>query len=196
MSWWTDDRVTELKKLWIDGHSANEIFRMIGAPSRNAVTGKLHRFGLLGKDKRVRLPPARPARAAAPPKLTTPSKPPKPDAAAAILVNVAPVKASGVAALQSAHVPADGGQREAQPAKPLRPERVEPPGSATVLTLGAAMCKWPIGDPARDDLTFCGGRAVRGPYCRTHADLAYRPAPTRPGRSAADDLTRSLRRYI
>src|SRR5690242_19504857 len=31
---------------------------------------------------------------------------------------------------------------------------VEEPGSATVLTLGAHMCKWPIGDPASDNSTF------------------------------------------
>ena len=32
----------------------------------------------------------------------------------------------------------------------------EAPGLATVLTLGAHMCKWPIGDPALDSFTFCG----------------------------------------
>ncbi|MGZ8364372.1 MAG: GcrA family cell cycle regulator, partial [Caulobacteraceae bacterium] len=52
----------------------------------------------------------------------------------------------------------------------------EEPGSATVLTLGAHMCKWPIGDPSSDEFTFCGRRASEGVYCGDHARLAYQPA--------------------
>src|SRR4051794_14808781 len=36
---------------------------------------------------------------------------------------------------------------------PMPANYVEEPGSATVLTLGAHMCKWPIGDPASDGFT-------------------------------------------
>jgi GcrA cell cycle regulator len=72
----------------------------------------------------------------------------------------------------------------------------EEPGSATVLTLGAHMCKWPIGDPAVDGFSFCGRRTdVDGPYCATHSRVAYQPQQTRK-RSGASDLARSLRRYI
>ena len=73
---------------------------------------------------------------------------------------------------------------------------VEEPGSATVLTLGAHMCKWPIGDPATDSFTFCGRRSDGdGPYCVNHARIAYQPQQPRK-RSAVSELTRSLRRYI
>jgi GcrA cell cycle regulator len=72
---------------------------------------------------------------------------------------------------------------------------VEAPGSATVLTLGAHMCKWPIGDPSTSEFSFCGRRASDGPYCGEHAQVAYQPAQKK-GRSAASDLARSLRRYI
>jgi GcrA cell cycle regulator len=73
---------------------------------------------------------------------------------------------------------------------------VEEPGSATVLTLGAHMCKWPIGDPATDGFTFCGRRSDGdGPYCVNHARIAYQPQQPRK-RSAVSELTRSLRRYI
>jgi GcrA cell cycle regulator len=73
---------------------------------------------------------------------------------------------------------------------------VEERGSATVLTLGAHMCKWPIGDPASEDFTFCGRRAAdEGPYCVEHARLAYQPAQMKKKSSAAE-LARSLRRYI
>ena len=73
---------------------------------------------------------------------------------------------------------------------------VEEPGTATVLTLGAHMCKWPIGDPSTDNFTFCGRRAGSdGPYCVEHARVAYQPQQAKK-RSGASELARSLRRYI
>jgi GcrA cell cycle regulator len=73
----------------------------------------------------------------------------------------------------------------------------EETGSATVLTLGAHMCKWPIGDPSADGFSFCGRRTgEEGPYCGEHARLAYQPQQKKVKRSADGDLARSLRRYI
>jgi GcrA cell cycle regulator len=71
----------------------------------------------------------------------------------------------------------------------------EEPGSATVLTLGAHMCKWPIGDPSSDGFTFCGRRINEGSYCVEHARVAYQPQQKK-GKGSAADLARSLRRYI
>jgi GcrA cell cycle regulator len=73
------------------------------------------------------------------------------------------------------------------------------PGTATVLTLGAHMCKWPIGDPSSDEFSFCGRRSGdEGPYCVEHARVAYQPAQKKKagGRDGASELARSLRRYI
>jgi GcrA cell cycle regulator len=76
------------------------------------------------------------------------------------------------------------------------PGFVEQPGTATVLTLGAHMCKWPIGDPTSAEFTFCGRRASEeGPYCIEHARVAYQPPQAKKKTSAAE-LARSLRRYI
>ena len=85
----------------------------------------------------------------------------------------------------------------AQPPVPLPAVREEP-GSATVLTLGAHMCKWPIGDPSTDGFSFCGRRTSQeGPYCVEHARVAYQPQQKKTGRrSEESDLARSLRRYI
>jgi len=70
------------------------------------------------------------------------------------------------------------------------------PGTATVLTLGAHMCKWPIGDPSTEDFTFCGRRAGEdGPYCTDHARIAYQP-PQSKKKGSVTELARSLRRYI
>jgi GcrA cell cycle regulator len=83
------------------------------------------------------------------------------------------------------------------PVAPTLPSilRQESPGSATVLTLGAHMCKWPIGDPATEGFTFCGKGSQDGPYCDAHAQIAYQPQQARK-KSGASDLARSLRRYI
>ncbi|PXA89962.1 GcrA cell cycle regulator, partial [Caulobacter sp. D4A] len=80
-----------------------------------------------------------------------------------------------------------------QPSVPVL--RNEAPGSATVLTLGAHMCKWPIGDPSSDGFTFCGRRSSEGPYCVEHARVAYQPQQTKK-KGGATELARSLRRYI
>ncbi|WP_309087637.1 GcrA family cell cycle regulator [Phenylobacterium sp.] len=165
---WTDERVELLKKLWLDGLSASQIAKQLGGVTRNAVIGKVHRLGLSGR--------------------ATPSKPQR-------TVFKAPRPARVATAAPSAP------RRIAEPvaaAPAPSPVRYvdEAPGMATVLTLGAHMCKWPIGDPALDSFTFCGRRTDEtGPYCCEHAQVAYQPAQVKKKSSAAE-LARSLRRYI
>jgi len=170
---WTDERVDVLKKLWLDGLSASQIAKQLGGVTRNAVIGKVHRLGLSG-----RAAPSQPARPVfkaprpARPISTTPSAPRR-------------------LAEPSATAPA------ASPAPaPVPALRIEEPGSATVLTLGAHMCKWPIGDPSSDEFTFCGRRASESPYCVEHARVAYQPAQTGKKKTGPNELARSLRRYI
>ena len=83
------------------------------------------------------------------------------------------------------------------PSQPIQPYIAEEPGTATVLTLGAHMCKWPIGDPSTDAFSFCGRQANDGiPYCSHHARVAYQPQQKKSGKRAdGGDLARSLRRY-
>ncbi|MFZ5719266.1 MAG: GcrA family cell cycle regulator [Pseudomonadota bacterium] len=165
---WTDERVELLKKLWQDGLSASQIAKQLGGVTRNAVIGKVHRLGLSG-----RAAPSKPQR--------TVFKAPRPARPAA----AAPSAPRRIAEPASAHAPPT----------PVR-HVDEKPGTATVLTLGAHMCKWPIGDPASDSFTFCGRRSEEtGPYCHEHAQVAYQPAQAKKKSSAAE-LARSLRRYI
>ncbi len=170
---WTDDRVTTLKKLWLDGLSASQIAKQLGGVTRNAVIGKVHRLGLSG-----RAAPSQPARPA--------FKAPRPARPAATTMPSAPRR---VIAAEPASLPAVA----QQPSVPAF--RAEEPGSATVLTLGAHMCKWPIGDPSTDGFTFCGRRSSDGPYCNEHARVAYQPQQTKK-KSGPTELARSLRRYI
>ncbi|MGH6889575.1 MAG: GcrA family cell cycle regulator [Rhizomicrobium sp.] len=46
---WTDERIEQLKSLWIEGLSASRIAKVMGGISRNAVIGKVHRLGLAGR---------------------------------------------------------------------------------------------------------------------------------------------------
>lgn len=163
---WTDERVETLKKLWLDGLSASQIAKQLGGVTRNAVIGKVHRLGLSG-----RAAPSHPSR----PSFKAP-RPPRP-------MSISPRPRSLEPRIH--HAPA-----------PRPAPYVDLPGTATVLTLGAHMCKWPIGDPSSDDFSFCGRRAVdEGPYCVDHARVAYAP-PQGKKKATVAELTRSLRRYI
>jgi len=165
---WTDERVELLKKLWQDGLSASQIAKQLGGVTRNAVIGKVHRLGLSG-----RAAPSKPAR--------TVFKAPRP----ARPVTAAPSAPRRIADASTAMVSAPTPVRYVD----------ETPGTATVLTLGAHMCKWPIGDPSLDSFTFCGRRSGDGPYCDEHAHVAYQPSQAKK-RSGPNELARSLRRYI
>ena len=164
---WTEDRVGALKKLWLEGQSASQIAKQLGGGvTRNAVIGKVHRLGLSG-----RAAPSQPARATFRPARPRPTP------------TQAPSAPRRIEALQP---------RASMPV-PARPTMPELPGTATVMTLGAHMCNWPIGDPSSTEFSFCGRRASEGVYCVEHARVAYQPSMKKGG---ANDLARQLRRYI
>lgn len=52
-------------------------------------------------------------------------------------------------------------------------------GGVTLMELTPKMCRWPVGDPRKDDFRFCGDYAEPGKsYCCQHHALAYyRTAP-------------------
>ena len=169
---WTEDRVGALKKLWLEGQSASQIAKQLGGGvTRNAVIGKVHRLGLSG-----RAAPSQPARAT--------YRPTRPRVAA-------PAQPSPPRRIEA-------GQPRPMVAAPTPPQPPIPdlPGTATVLTLGAHMCKWPIGDPSSQEFSFCGRRASEGVYCIEHARVAYQPQVRKGGKDGASELARSLRRYI
>jgi GcrA cell cycle regulator len=48
------------------------------------------------------------------------------------------------------------------------------------MQLTRRTCRWPIGDPRKEDFCFCGATSVRGrPYCELHCRIAYAPAQRR-----------------
>jgi GcrA cell cycle regulator len=151
---WTDERVEQLKQMWIDGLSASQIAARLGGVTRNAVIGKVHRLGLSGRGAPTRVTRRRPA---------------SPRAARSQSASPAPRRE---ATKKPVAVPAP------------EPEEVEfvsdPATQANLLELNEQTCKWPIGDPGDENFHFCGQRSAPGlPYCAAHAKKAYQPLPSR-----------------
>jgi GcrA cell cycle regulator len=78
---------------------------------------------------------------------------------------------------------AGGTRRNAVPRAPrlaVQPRTVfEATATATIHTLTAHGCRWPIGEPDQDGFGFCGRlRDSAGPYCAGHAPMAVRRRET------------------
>jgi GcrA cell cycle regulator len=169
---WTDERVERLKRLWAEGLSASQIATQLGGVSRNAVIGKVHRLNLPG---RVKAGGTQAATRTAPKRTT--SAPRAPNFAARTTTNPARTapQAVGVAAVAQ--------EVEAvQPTELRAPSNVVVPMSRklSLTDLTERTCKWPMGDPLKDDFHFCGSdSADTSPYCKYHARLAYQPVNER-----------------
>ena len=164
---WTTERVELLKNLWSEGLSASQIAGELGGVTRNAVIGKVHRLGLSGRAK-TPSPASKPRR-------NRPSSPSSP-ASSASRQNTQQPQSRGATALKMAPAPAPEIEPQAEPIAELVPisER------ATILTLTERTCKWPIGDPSREDFYFCGRHSDPGvPYCAHHCKIAYQPVSDR-----------------
>lgn len=150
---WTDERVELLKTLWAEGLSAAQIANKMGGVTRNAVIGKVHRLGLSG-----RATPAKPQRGCAP--------------------NVE--RKETVVAVKPARPEIKSVIPEPEAIAPLV---LDTGDKTTVNTIKNNMCKWPIGDPAKDDFHFCGQPSLTGKsYCTHHARMAFQPPQRRSDR--------------
>lgn len=158
---WTDERVELLKKLWSEGLSASAIATALGGVTRNAVIGKVHRLGLSGRAK----PPA-----------PQPQRRAKPTRAPSHPMRAAPF-VRGNTALAADIEPVTAQAPEPEPERRPADDVVIPMSErVTIMELREQMCRWPIGDPGREDFRFCGGRVtVASPYCSHHAAIAYQP---------------------
>lgn len=157
---WTDERVELLKKLWAEGLSASQIAGRLGAVTRNAVIGKVHRLGLSGRATTSRMKTVRPRSRMSNVKRNPSNKPRFPQ-----------IGNPNVRALYAA---------DAEP-MPVMEEIVIPLAERkTIQTLTECSCRWPIGDPQHSDFHFCGKSKVTGlPYCEFHARRAFQPAVPR-----------------
>ncbi len=152
---WTDERISELTRLWNDGLSTAEIGKVLGI-SKNAVVGKAHRLRLAARPSPIRRMAVRPAT----PRLPRVARP--------------------AALPQSATMTPQVAAAPPAPAA-VRPPRVEVPAAQ----LSNQRCMWPVGHPGDGDFHFCGDRALVGrPYCAPHCAVAYVKAKPKAGEAA------------
>lgn len=170
---WTDERVEKLKKLWSEGLSASQIAAQLGGVSRNAVIGKVHRLSLPGRAKAGGT--AAPARAATQQKRTT-SAPRAPNYASRVATRTV-ARQQGATMLKE-EIEIDASEEVVY----SMPSNVVVPISRRIaLTeLTERTCKWPVGDPLKDDFHFCGNDSPdTSPYCGYHQRMAYQPVAER-----------------
>lgn len=164
---WHDDDKVLMARLLAEGLSRADIAAQLPIrngirPTRNAVIGKMERWGISN---------------GAGPKPANPSRRPRKKKIALAPVGQEPrPKAAGPS------LPAIRPEPIPEPPEPIlfaeaRPEEItiEPasdglrPGGMAVLALRWEECKWPIGDPRIPGFSFCCAPRVEGrPYCQHH----------------------------
>jgi GcrA cell cycle regulator len=158
---WTRERIALLKRLWADGETATAI----------AARLRMSRSAVLGKVFRLRLRPAKKAKAA-----------------------VAASARSGTAILRRRHKRRSPIKHRPKPAAPAAPAAI--PAGKTLFELTNGSCRWPHGQPGTKTFHFCGapGADLEGgrPYCERHAQRAYvghRKTPAAPAGAADPPIT-------
>lgn len=162
---WTDERVSTLKKLWLDGLSASQVARALGGVTRNAVIAKVHRLGMSDRPK-----PAAP-KLAPRPMAEVMTRAPK-----AALVKAGPSMETKTGPYEQRVVKAAIAEALKTAPEPVKRGELTP--TATIFNLTVHACRWPIGNPSADNFGFCGRRRERGSYCEIHARRATGRAPS------------------
>lgn len=160
---WTDDRVSILKKLWGDGHTAAEIAKKLGGVTRNAVIGKAHRLKLSNRVSPIQQN----------------KKPANKNTQRKVVEKV-----KIVAAPTAVKMPPSAAVKDSPNVSGTL---------YSLLELKPRMCRWPSGDPREEQFGFCGETTISGiPYCEDHAKIAYQAA-TRNRILGADKEVRKVR---
>lgn len=167
---WTEDRVDRLKKLWSEGLSASQIAAQLGGVSRNAVIGKVHRLNLPGRAKAGGATSARSQK-----RVTTPVQA-RPTAFAPRTITRTVTRPAGATMLK------EEVEIETLQEMVVSSSNVVVPifKRVPLIKLTERTCKWPLGDPLKDDFCFCGNDSPDNtPYCTYHQKLAYQPSAER-----------------
>ncbi len=145
---WTDDRLEELKRLWVEeALPASEIAQRLGI-SRGMVLGKINRLGLLRH--LAGSPPSEPSV-----DVERPRAPRK------------PVLSQDPTPLPTAPSAADFKVRESRASNRISDH-------PTIFELRAGQCRFPLGGSREPAVFFCGKPAeLPKPYCRECCQRAY-----------------------
>ena len=153
---WSAERVEILVKRWKEGLSAAKIAEELGETiTRNAVIGKIFRLGLSNQRRNQQKALEAEETKVEVQDQTTETEPIEPASSAA---ETEPTE------LDPATIMALAKQAESTSPK------------LGVLELTERTCKWPIGDPSKEEFWFCGHPSEPGkPYCLPHNRIAIQP---------------------
>lgn len=162
---WDEQRVETLLRLHQEGLSATVIAERIGAQSRSAVIGKLHRIGAPKRPSIIR-------------KKAHVQSQRKPRSFVTQAPRIAPVKAR-----TWSPVPVDG--------TPLPDPQATDIPRISIEKLEPHHCRWPCAEHKSNDAPiYCGCTPVPGlPYCEDHARRAYQPPQPRKAPSTPAERT-------
>ncbi|MGH1404082.1 MAG: GcrA family cell cycle regulator [Alphaproteobacteria bacterium] len=151
---WTEERVSILKKLWGEGHTAAEIAKQLGGVTRNAVIGKAHRLKLSNRVSPIQQN----------------KKPANSNKSVERKVQTEKAKAQTSSVQQAV-------ARKSAPSSIVEEKPIRAGDLYSLMDLQPRMCRWPSGDPKEEGFGFCGCKTMPGlPYCEEHAKMAYQAA--------------------
>ena len=169
---WTEERVSLLRKLWGEGHTAAEIAKQLGGVTRNAVIGKAHRLKLSNRVSPIQQN----------------KKPANKNIERKTVKKTAHIGI--VSSRSNTSISSSTGQT---PQRTSGADINDNEELYSLMDLKPRMCRWPYGDPKHEDFGFCGDSAMPGlPYCEKHAKMAYQ-ASTRNRIFSADKETKEIR---
>lgn len=166
MTFWTDERIAELRRLAPD-HTASQITTKLGAKSRSAVIGKIHRLKLV-------LNPDRP-RGQERPNINRCSLAAK--AAVSKTAHLGSSPGTGaIPCLGSSAVEPRPVKSVVAGSTPARDSTIGGRYQCDLVHLSATTCRFPCWGDATPigERRYCGAMAVDGlPYCHAHCRIAY-----------------------
>ena len=143
---WTNEQVDQLREMWSEGLTANEIAKKLGV-TKNAIVGKVHRLCLKARPSPIKTKVAEL----------------KVEEAVSLDVEeggCAEVSVQDKQALETEVV--------------VKEKKSCHCNNVKLTELDSHTCRWPIGDPRDDDFCFCGKRVRTGQtYCDEHSAMAY-----------------------
>jgi len=142
---WTNESVEQLRKMWSEGLTANEIAKKLGV-TKNAIVGKVHRLCLKAR--------------------------PSPIKSKDNVVETTVVQPETEIVSEEIYEDELIGQSVELPQ--VSEQKVCKGNNVKLVDLDSHTCRWPLGDPRDDDFCFCGKKVRSGQtYCDEHSAVAY-----------------------
>src|SRR5574344_686834 len=172
---WKEEMVEDLRQMWIEGLTANEIAKKLGV-TKNSIVGKVHRLCLKARPSPIKRNDAVEntetldvTEIKEKIEITENVEEETLDA-----VEVVEVKKSKKAPKSDTKEKSSAETKNSKSKASAKNENIK------LMQLDSHTCRWPLGDPRDDDFCFCGKKVRAGQtYCDEHSQMAYVKASKR-----------------